>query len=146
MGLPAELRNRIYEIAFDIKCEYTQYEKGKRCLIAAPGLLLACKQTYAEGLKIFYSSAKFRFSSKSRAVDFLSRVAWKNGHGSALKSVTRSLSQRHELLANSEAKYWSRATYPSVSGCKALGRRVADGSRLRKVGERRLNPAEQIRT
>ncbi|KAF7186648.1 hypothetical protein HII31_12057 [Pseudocercospora fuligena] len=89
MGLSSEMRNRLYELAFDVTCEVPSGHKGNpKGLTAPPGLLLACKQTYAEGLKTYYSTANFRIHTKSRAFAFLSRVASKNGHGPALKSVT----------------------------------------------------------
>ncbi|KXS99106.1 hypothetical protein AC578_3504 [Pseudocercospora eumusae] len=89
MGLSSELRNRIYELAFDVTCEVPSGHKGNpKGLTAPPGLLLACKQTYAEGLKTYYSTAKFRIHTMSRTLAFLSRVASKNGHGPVLTSVT----------------------------------------------------------
>ncbi|KXT12276.1 hypothetical protein AC579_5660 [Pseudocercospora musae] len=89
MGLSSELRNRIYELSFNVTCEVPSGHKGNpKGLTAPPGLLLACKQTYAEGLKTYYSTAKFRIHTVSRALAFFSKVASKNGHGPALTSVT----------------------------------------------------------
>lgn len=61
MGLPAELRNRIYHYTFedslvDIPARRKPNTKGR---LEAPGLLVSCKQAYAEAVSIYYSTVTF---------------------------------------------------------------------------------------
>ncbi|EME44624.1 hypothetical protein DOTSEDRAFT_100105, partial [Dothistroma septosporum NZE10] len=60
--------------------------------MAAPGLLLAWKQIYAEALKIYYNKTEFRFASASRIVRLLSRIGSTGGHGGDLTCVALSRS------------------------------------------------------
>ena len=63
LRLSAELRNRIYEEAFDgtiisDTATITPLDSGY-------GIILACKQTYAEALGLYYNTHAFRFSNDS---------------------------------------------------------------------------------
>ena len=62
MGLPAELRNRIYHYVFEgssirIPARRKHNRKG---LLKAPGLLVSCKQAHAEAIMIYYSTVSFK--------------------------------------------------------------------------------------
>lgn len=64
LDLPSELRNNIYEKAF----EDIVTIKGGKAL--APGILLACKQVHDEAVMVFYESTTFYF------VDFNDGKGW----------------------------------------------------------------------
>lgn len=62
--LPAELRNRIYELALPdtIIIPRRRPKMGIPCnKVCAPGLLLTCKQIYQEAIGLYYSSTSFWF-------------------------------------------------------------------------------------
>jgi hypothetical protein len=76
MSLSAELRNRIYEFAFQGHINRTVYTLRSRPVARSnsvqdvtrgeskakpPGLILSCKQIHEEALGIFYSTASFLF-------------------------------------------------------------------------------------
>lgn len=69
LSLPAELRNRIYELLFEseiplIKPTYT-----------LPGLLVSCKKIYAEAIGLYYSTTPaFRCLDEASAVSWLTAL------------------------------------------------------------------------
>lgn len=52
LNLPAELRNSIYELVFEDQGRVSTFVKGAQG--KAPGLLMACRQTYSEGINMYY--------------------------------------------------------------------------------------------
>lgn len=52
LDLPAELRNCIYELVFQDQGRVFSFVKGARS--KAPGLLMACRQTYSECINMYY--------------------------------------------------------------------------------------------
>lgn len=90
LSFPPELRNRIYIFVLAGTCDVPKagVKGNKKGLIqGSPGLLLACKQTYAEGVKIYYNVTEFRFETPSRLLTWLSKSGAKNGHGGDMTSV-----------------------------------------------------------
>ncbi|KAK5111469.1 hypothetical protein LTR62_004921 [Meristemomyces frigidus] len=61
LALPPELRNLIYEHAFDRFSARFEFAKW----YPPPGILLSCKQVYHESLSIFYATAAFRSTSRN---------------------------------------------------------------------------------
>ncbi|EME40465.1 hypothetical protein DOTSEDRAFT_74140 [Dothistroma septosporum NZE10] len=62
MGLPAELRNRIYYYIFNkfvVKIPRRR-EPNPKGLLEAPGLLVTCKQAHAEAINIHYCTVAFQ--------------------------------------------------------------------------------------
>ncbi|KAK5115630.1 hypothetical protein LTR85_009801 [Meristemomyces frigidus] len=67
LRLPPELRNRIYHLFFkDHEVQLARYSDRPSlgCGHAAPGILLACHQTYDECIGIFYSASTFLAADK----------------------------------------------------------------------------------
>lgn len=65
LGLPTELRLKIYEYVFEghiIDFHHFSPLDEKQ---APPGLLITCKQVYIEAVEVFYSSATIGFDSFS---------------------------------------------------------------------------------
>ena len=62
LRIAAELRNRIYEETFDTRVDLTTATPLK----SGYGIVLACKQTHAEALGLYYSTHKFRFTEDLR--------------------------------------------------------------------------------
>ena len=58
LALPAELRNRIYEMA--LEDEIITITDMKSARSTPPGVLIACKQMYTEGLGLFHATATIR--------------------------------------------------------------------------------------
>lgn len=76
LDLPAELRNYIYQLAY----EDTVITIGmiiRRSRYATPGLLMANKQIYVEGLLTFYNAAIFYFDSYWNGVRWYSALPLK---------------------------------------------------------------------
>ncbi|KAF7187558.1 hypothetical protein HII31_11182 [Pseudocercospora fuligena] len=63
--LPAEIRNRIYELALDkvVTFDIARHARAdhKKGLPAAPALLVTCKQIHAEAIKLYWTNSTFRF-------------------------------------------------------------------------------------
>lgn len=76
LGLPAELRNRIYEMAFfDTVVVLPSIKKvSPKGLFKGPGILLACKQTYAEAVTLYYTLPTFEAYTGSRLSRWLRRI------------------------------------------------------------------------
>lgn len=70
--LPAELRNQIYELAFQETTATVQYPGG--CCLLPSGILTACKQAYTEAIGLFYSNATFEFLGFDAALEWLVAV------------------------------------------------------------------------
>lgn len=65
--LPPELRNRIYEEAFDTTVTRTPLHRRLEASEGNHGIVLACKQTYCEAIGLYYSCSTFKFSGESDA-------------------------------------------------------------------------------
>lgn len=64
MKLPAELRNRIYELALprtSIRPKNIHSEDGLTSKQPAPSLLFTCIQTHDEAIGLYYSNTSFWF-------------------------------------------------------------------------------------
>ncbi|KAF2162706.1 hypothetical protein M409DRAFT_58114 [Zasmidium cellare ATCC 36951] len=75
LGLPPELRNRIYEFVFeDSEVTIRAHRNGIPCCTYEPpslGILMTCRQTYREATDIFYSVTTFYFTWRMALVEFL---------------------------------------------------------------------------
>ncbi|KAK4494395.1 hypothetical protein PRZ48_014693 [Zasmidium cellare] len=59
MSLPAELRNHIYELAFDgTTCSIANHKRNMKYNYP-PGILVSCKVIYAEARQIYYNTCDF---------------------------------------------------------------------------------------
>ncbi|GIZ41181.1 hypothetical protein CKM354_000449600 [Cercospora kikuchii] len=65
--LPPELRNRIYEEAFNTTVTRTRRDRSLVASEGNHGIVLACKQTYSEAIGLCYSCNTFKFSGESDA-------------------------------------------------------------------------------
>lgn len=68
LNLPPELRNRIYHFALQDDISYILRETVKRKRLhtikpTAPGLVLTCRQTHAEAIRMLYRQAHFTFDT-----------------------------------------------------------------------------------
>ncbi|PIA89163.1 hypothetical protein CB0940_06781 [Cercospora beticola] len=63
LRLPPELRNRIYEEAFNTTVSFSQSYKRPPKWYKNNGIVLACKQTYTDSIGLYYICHKFNFSS-----------------------------------------------------------------------------------
>lgn len=92
MGLPAELRNRIFFLAVaDSKVFIskntvvkTRALKGRYRSVygyhlnCQPGVLLACKQIYSEAIKLYYANAEFTFTGSTHLQRWARKVLLEN--------------------------------------------------------------------
>ncbi|KAF2162713.1 hypothetical protein M409DRAFT_26950 [Zasmidium cellare ATCC 36951] len=111
LRLPAELRNRIYALTLNDVVAYrarktVAYRKVHRVKAKAPGLLLACKQTYTEAVQLFYSQTTFLFDDKKHI------HAWARKIGSERTALVKSLRlsspmPQHSVMASS---FWDPRT------------------------------------
>lgn len=74
--LPAEIRNSIYELAFENEVVFvgTKIKKKPQARAKVQGILLACKQTYAETLQLHFSISTFQFDNKNRIMQWLRNI------------------------------------------------------------------------
>ncbi|KAK4617817.1 hypothetical protein CLAFUW4_12533 [Fulvia fulva] len=79
LGVPVAVRNRIYELVFKKEgtCHVSHRRKdgNPKGLIRVPGLLLACKQTYAESVQLFYGKTIFTCSAPYRLEQWPRKLA-----------------------------------------------------------------------
>lgn len=79
-ALAPELRNRIYELVLEdgtvsVESRKKNNPKGKS---KVPGVLLACKQAYAESLQIFFSLTTFVFTNNGKLAEWLQNIGPQN--------------------------------------------------------------------
>lgn len=63
LNLPAELRNSIYELVFEDHGRVFTFVKRART--KAPGVLMACRQTYSEGVGLYYNGSVLCVANRS---------------------------------------------------------------------------------
>ena len=94
LSLPAELRLLIYETTFeghilDFRCDVNKI--GSYNKLPPPGLLVTCKQLYAEAIDIFYTSATLGLSRYPPLYRILAQIPQSRWH--AIKGVELDVTQ-----------------------------------------------------
>ncbi|KAK4494389.1 hypothetical protein PRZ48_014687 [Zasmidium cellare] len=79
LDLPPELRNTIYELAFDSLVVF--YPKptpsNKKGRARYPGIIMASRQTFRECLLLYYSSVNLYFGATDKMLSFLAKLGAK---------------------------------------------------------------------
>lgn len=90
LGLPAELRNRVYELTFEKRpCAVPRRSlSNSKGLMKGPALLLVCKQIHCEAIKIYYNNTSFDFARIYRLEQWMRKVG--PVHGRELTEVVLS--------------------------------------------------------
>ena len=96
--MPAEVRNEIYKHALGQSVRIPPQSKNTSCgRLIQPGLLLACKQTHSEAIRIWYATTTFVFDASQRK-----RLSWWTGKiGSARVSLLRNVYLSNSYFAGS---------------------------------------------
>lgn len=131
--LPAEMRNKIYELA--LQNEVVKYPKpthsNKKGRAAFPGLLMASKRINKEVLEMFYSKVTFHFEVADKMLSWLRKLGLKKRNLVRKVIVSDTIEMKFDytfiawaLLQNSK---WRRMAKDRVcENLRAIERRLRD--------------------
>ncbi|KAF2165988.1 hypothetical protein M409DRAFT_23715 [Zasmidium cellare ATCC 36951] len=116
LGLPAELRNRIYGLVLSctshrIPCCNSRLNIGEKKKHGAPGLLLTCKQIHTETISMFYAHVTFYVTNWWDLAPWLSKIG-----------LARQ--QQINTIHYESSSYWY-GTFQSQETLRHLGTRAA---------------------